>query len=104
MIDLQDNDATHGDEAYKEDFTTEAFIEAKEQIFNRLISGDEDIKAIAIDTLIQDESFWNAVFNIGADEDIFFPRDIQIADMGVIKSSVFCSVASEIGPLAEELS
>ena len=36
MIDLQDNDATHGDEAYKEDFTTEAFIEAKEQIFNRL--------------------------------------------------------------------
>lgn len=104
MIDLQNNDATHGDETYKQRFTAEAFIDAKEQIFNSLISGDEDIKAIAIDTLIQDESFWNAVFNIGANEGIVLTKDIQVADMAVIQSSVFCSVASEIGPLAEELS
>ena len=104
MIDLQNNDATHGDETYQDQETTTAFNEAKEQIFNSLSSGDEDIKAVAIDALIQDESFWSAVFNIGANESLVTPKDIQIADMASIQTSVFCSVASEIGKLQEELS
>ena len=45
MIDLQNNDATHGDETYKDQFTkAEAFNDAKEQIFNSLHNSDEDIK------------------------------------------------------------
>jgi len=104
MIDLQNNDAVHGDETYKDKFTTEAFKEAKERIFNSLSNGDEDIKAVAIDTLIQDETFWNAVFNIGADESILTPKNIQSTDLAIIQSSVFCSVSAEIGQLAEELS
>jgi len=104
MIDLQNNDATHGDETYQDQFTTSAFNDAKEQIFNSLHNGDEDIKALAIDALIQDEGFWSAVFNIGSDESLVVPKDIQIADMASIQTSVFCSVASEIGKLAGELS
>ncbi len=104
MIDLQDNDATHGDETYSDRYTTEAFIDAREQIFNSLISGDEDIKAIAIDTLIQDENFWNAVFNICADETINCQRKIKAQDFAEIRVAVFASVCSEIGKLAEELS
>ena len=104
MIDLQNNDATHGDETYKDQFTKAAFNDAKEQIFNSLNNGDEDIKALAIDALIQDEGFWSAVFNIGANESLVTPKDIQIADMASIQTSVFCSVASEIGKLAGELS
>lgn len=104
MIDLQNNDATHGDETYQDQFTTEAFKEARDQIFNSLHNGDEDIKALAIDSLIQDEKFWDAVFNIGTDESVVIPKNIKIVDMARIQSSVFCSVASEIGKLAEELS
>ena len=74
MIDLQNNDATHGDETYQDQFTTAAFNDAKEQIFNSLHNGDEDIKAIAIDALIQDEGFWSAVFNIGANESLGYPK------------------------------
>ena len=104
MIDLQNNDATHGDETYQDQFTTAAFNDAKEQILNSLSNGDEDIKALAIDSLIQYEGFWNAVFNIGANESIVLPWDIQIADLASIQTAVFCSVASEIGKLARELS
>jgi hypothetical protein len=104
MIDLQDNDATHGDETYKEHFTTEAFSEAKEQIFNSLSNGDEDIKAIAIDSLIQNEDFWNAIFNIGTGENISCQRDIKTEDFAGIKVAVLTSVSSEIGKLAGELS
>ena len=104
MIDLQNNDATHGDETCRDQFTKAAFREAKEQIFYSLTNGDEDVKAVAIDTLIQDDTFWNAVFNIGTDESVLTPEDIQTADFAIIQTSVFCSVASEIGKLAEELS
>jgi len=104
MIDLQNNDAVHGDEKYKDRFTTEAFWKAKKQIFNSLGNDDEDIKAIAIDTLIQDETFWSAIFNIGTDESILTPEDIDSADFASIQTSVFCSVSAEIGQLAEELS
>ena len=48
MIDLQDNDATHGDETYQDQFTTAAFNDAKEQIFNSLSNGDEDIKSVSL--------------------------------------------------------
>ena len=62
------------------------------------------LKAIAIDTLIQDEGFWNAVFNIGTNEKINCPRDIKDQDFTDIKVAVFTSVASEISKLAGELS
>ena len=101
MIDLQNNDAVHGDENLRE-FTPEAFKEAKHQIFNSLHSGDEDIKSIAIDALIQDENFWRAIFSIGTNKKVYTSRDIDIVDFAAIKSSVFCSVSSEIGKLAKE--
>lgn len=104
MIDLQNNDATHGDETYKDQFTAAAFNDAKEQIFNSLHNGDEDIKALAIDSLIQDERFWNVIFSIGTDENIRCQRDIKIEDFVEITTAVFCSVASEIGKLAGKLS
>ena len=103
MIDLQNNDATHGDETYKEHFTTEAFNDAKDHIFNSLHNGDEDIKALAIDALIQNERFWDAVFSIGTNEKVLAPRDVDVVDFAQIKSSVFCSVSGEIGKLAKEL-
>jgi hypothetical protein len=104
MGDLQNNDATHGDETYQDQFTAEAFSEAKEQIFNSLHNGDEDIKALAIDSLIQNDHFWNAIFNIGTDENINCQRDIKTEDFAEINTAVFCSVSSEIGKLAGELS
>ena len=103
MIDLQNNDATHGDETYKDYFTTQTFEQARRQVFDSLNNGDEDIKAIAIDELIQDEKFWNAVFSIGTDEKVCAPRDVDVVDFAAIKTSVFCSVSGEIGKLAKEL-
>ena len=101
MIDLQNNDAVHGDERYQE-ITAQAFKEARDQIFNSLHNGDEDIKALAIDALIQDEKFWDAIFSIGTDEKVWTPRDVDVVDFAAIKSSVFCSVSGEIGKLAVE--
>ena len=103
MIDLQNNDATHGDETYQDYFTTQTFEQARRQVFDSLNNGDEDIKAIAIDELIQDEKFWNAVFSIGTDDNIAGPSNVRIVDFAAIKTSVFCSVSGEIGKLAKEL-
>ena len=103
MIDLQNNDATHGDERYQE-ITAQAFRDARDRIFNSLHYGDEDIKSLAIDALIQDEKFWDAIFSIGTDEKVCAPRDVDVVDFAAIKTSVFCSVSGEIGKLAKELS
>lgn len=103
MIDLQNNDAVHGDERYQE-ITAQAFNDAKDHVFNSLHYSDEDIKALAIDALIQDEKFWDAIFSIGTDEKVCAPRDVDVVDFAAIKTSVFCSVSGEIGKLAKELS
>ena len=66
MIDLQNNDATHGDETYQDQFTTSAFNDAKEQIFNSLsIMVMRILRRSLLMRSFKMRAFWSAVFNIG---------------------------------------
>lgn len=62
-MDINDNDAIHGDEG-KTDITSEEFKSACLDFVARLTSGDEDSRAIVIDSLISSKFFWDSIFSL----------------------------------------
>ena len=100
MIDRLDNDATHGDEGFV-DVSDRARLLARKQYLEALKRIDFDGREIAIDTLIQSDGFWNAVFLIGAaDANGTMDDSAMLAGAAHINAAVELSIQTEIDDLA----
>ena len=102
MTDTYNNDASHGQEPLAEiEPSKEAHLAAKQTILDLLKSGDKGLRAIAIDELIGNDTFWDSVFNLGAINN-FFPT-AYVKDGIDIGVQVFASVAGQVHDLSVEV-
>ena len=102
-MDMQDNDAVHGDENYRDTSVSVAKI-ARRQFLESLQKPGFDGREEVINRLVTSETFWEGVFSIGSAESSG-EMDYELLSQGALKVNAMVELhaAQEIEDLAEAI-